>query len=140
MSSRTPLLVLTGLFLVRLAVSAVHGHAHDELAVPLATWQNVFVWGVITIAPTVTMIVLWFRPSSAAAWTLAALLAASWLFGLFFHFGPPNPDHVGSVPDLPGRDLFAATAVALAIVEPATVLAAVWLARRLGQRRMTSHG
>ncbi len=139
MSHKMPLLVLTLLYAVRMAVNVVHGRAHDMLEVPLAAWQNAFVWGVIVIAPSVVLIVLWFRTSRALAWALAMLLAAGWLFGLFFHFGPANPDHVSAVPDLPGHDLFAQTAVALAFVEPATVLAAVWLARSLEKTMGAEH-
>lgn len=140
MSPKTPLLVLTGLYVVRMAVSLVHGHAHHMLEVPLAAWQNAFVWVVITIAPTAALVGLWFRPSRGLAWGLALLLAASWIFGLFFHFGPPNPDHVNSLPDLPGRDLFAQTALALAVVEPATVAAAVWLAASMRRAKVARHG
>lgn len=50
MNARLQLIVVTALFAVRMAVSIAHGTAHDQLAVPLAAWQNAFVWGVIVIA------------------------------------------------------------------------------------------
>ncbi len=133
MPRNRPLIVLTALFLVRLVVNFVHGHAHDELAVPLAPWQNAFVWATIIVGPVVAIIWLWVRPSVAVAWSLAAMLAAGWLFGLYFHFGPVNPDHVSMQPHTSGRQLFIGTAAALAVVEPLTVLAAVWLARSLNR-------
>ncbi len=139
MTRNRPLLILTALFLVRLLVSFVHGHAHDELAVPLAAWQNAFVWIVIAIGPLLAMIWLWIRPGAAVAWALAAMLAAGWIFGLYFHFGPLNPDHVSAQPPGAGRDMFVMTAAALAIVEPLTALAAVWLARSLQRVGGTSH-
>ncbi len=139
MTRNRPLLILTALFLVRLGVAFVHGHAHDELAVPLAAWQNAFVWLAILIGPLVAMIWLWIRPSAAVAWALAALLAAGWVFGMYFHFGPINPDHVSAQPPGPGREMFAMTAAALAIVEPLVALAAVWMARSLDRAGGTSH-
>lgn len=133
------LIIVTVLFGLRMAVNVVHGHAHGMLAVPLAPWQNAFVWLVIVIGPIAAMIFLWIRPSASLAWTLAGLLAAGWLFGLYFHFGPPNPDHVSSVPHLPGRQLFASTAVALAIVEPLCAAAAAALAWRLTRHEEPRH-
>jgi hypothetical protein len=134
-----PLLVVTVLFALRMIVSFVHGHAHGMLAVPLAPWQNAFVWLVIVASPTVALVLLWIRPRAGTAWTLAGLLAAGWLFGLYFHFGPANPDHVSHVPQLPGHDVFAATAALLAIVEPIAAASAAWLAWTLNHRAETRH-
>lgn len=126
------LLLVTGLFLVRMLVNFAHGHAHDTLAVPLAPWQQAYVWIVIVIAPIGALAWLWVRPSPPAAWSLAGLLIASWLFGLYFHFGPMNPDHV-SAQQGADRHLFAYTAVAIGIVEPLNAAAAAWLARSLAR-------
>lgn len=139
MARNLPLSILTALFAVRLCVAFVHGHAHDELAVPLAAWQNAFVWLAIVIGPLLAMVWLWIRPNATVAWALVALLAAGWIFGLYFHFGPMNPDHVSAQPPGSEREMFAMTAVALAIVEPLTALAAVWLARTLSRAGRTSH-
>lgn len=133
------LLVLTGLLLLRMAIGVAHGQAHDMLAVPLEPWQNVFVQLVIFWGPLVAMIWLWLRPNTAVAWTLAGLLTAGWLFGIYFHFGPPNPDHVSSLPHLPGHELFAWTAAALVVVEPLTAAAAALLARSLSKVRGLEH-
>ncbi len=134
------LLVVSVLYLARMAVAFVHGHAHDKLAVPLELWQDAFVWGVIVIGPTLALAWLWYRPAAPVAWLLAALLVAGWVFGLVFHFGPPNPDHVASMPRMPGRELFIVTAVALAIVEPLVAAAAAWLALSLGKTGERTHG
>ena len=126
-----PLLILTVLFVVRLVIASVHGHAHDELSVPLALWQDAFVWSVIVVGPLIAIVWLWARPIPPVAWSLAAMLAAGWVFGLYFHFGPMNPDHVTAQPPGHGASLFFATALGLALVEPLTALAAVWLATTL---------
>ena len=134
-----PLLVLTVLFLVRFAVNFIHGEAHDDLSVPLAAWQQAFVWLTIVIGPLVTMVWLWIRPAAPVAWALAAFVTAGWLFGLYFHFGPMNPDHVSAQPHMAGHDSFILTAAALAIVEPLVAVAAVWLARSLAKSRSVQH-
>lgn len=136
---RRPLWILTTLFVLRAVINLAHGHAHDELAVPLALWQNAFVWSVIVVGPLAAMVWLWLRPLAAVAWALAAMLIAGWLFGLYFHFGPMNPDHVSAQPQGGGGQLFAGTAVALAVVEPIVALTAVWLARTLPASRERHH-
>lgn len=133
------LLIATGLFVLRLGIGVAHGHAHDLLAVPLEPWQNAFVQVVIFWGPLVAIIWLWLRPSAVVAWVLAGLLAASWLFGMYFHFGPPNPDHVASLPHGPGHELFKWTAAALLVVEPLSAAAAALLARSLSKVREYKH-
>lgn len=139
MPSKTPLVIVTFLYLIRLGVSFAHGHAHEELSVPLAPWQQAFVWAVVVVVPTAAVIVLWLLPSAGVAWALTAALAAGWLFGLYFHFGPANPDHVSAMPDAPARSLFVQTAIALAVVEPLVAVAAGWLALSLGRKKGASH-
>jgi len=132
------LLIITGLYAIRMAINIVHGHAHDTLAVPLAPWQTAFVWLVIVIGPTIALAWLWMRPSAAVSWSLAALLIASWLFGMYFHFGPMNPDHVSAQQggDAP---MFKMTAQALLIVEPLVAITAAGLARVLSRSGVPAH-
>jgi len=132
------LLLVTGLYAMRMAINMAHGHAHDTLAVPLAAWQTAYVWLVIVIGPTVALVWLWIRPSAAVAWSLAALLVASWLFGMYFHFGPMNPDHVSAQQ---GADapMFKMTAQALLVSEPLVAVAAAILARVLSKAGAPAH-
>lgn len=132
------LFVITGLYAIRMAVNMIHGHAHDTLAVPLAAWQQAYVWLVIAIGPTVALAWLWVRPSAAVAWSLTALLIASWLFGMYFHFGPMNADHV-SLQQGEDAPMFEMTAQALLIIEPLTAAAAAWLARVLSRQGVVAH-
>ncbi len=136
---RVWLLIVTGLYAMRLAINIVHGHAHDTLAVPLAAWQTAYVWLVIVIGPTVALVWLWIRPSAAVAWSLATLLIASWLFGMYFHFGPMNSDHVSAQQ---GADapMFKMTAQALLVSEPLVAVAAAILARVLSKAGVPAHG
>lgn len=132
------LLLVTGLYAIRMAINIAHGHAHDTLAVPLAPWQTAYVWLVIVIGPTVALVWLWIRPTAAVAWTLAALLVASWLFGMYFHFGPMNPDHVSAQQ---GTDapMFKMTAQALLVIEPLVAIAAATLGRVLSKVGAPAH-
>jgi hypothetical protein len=139
MNATRLLLVSTGLFALRTGIGLAHGHAHQLLAVPLAAWQNVFVQLVIFWGPLGAMLWLWVRRSSAVAWSLTAMLVASWLFGMYFHFGPPNPDHVSTLPHGAGHDLFRWTAAALLLVEPLSAIAAALVARSLSATRKLGH-
>jgi len=107
-------------------------------AVPLEAWQNVYIQTVIVAGPIVSLIWLWFQPRPMVAWMLAGFLVASWLFGLYFHFGPMNPDHVGSQHGS-GEHLFALSAVALGVIEPLAAASAVWAAYALGRRVEPQH-
>lgn len=132
------LMIVTGLYAIRMAINIAHGNAHDTLGVPLAPWQTAYVWLVIVIAPTVALAWLWVRPSAVVAWTLAAFLVASCLFGLYFHFGPMNPDHV-SMQHGADAPMFKSTAIALIVIEPIVALAAAWLARVLARTGALVH-
>lgn len=119
MISRGTLPLLTVLVLLRQLVAFVHGYGHHLLAIPMAMWQHVFILVVITIAPFALLAALWWRRAPAIAWWLIGAVAAGSLFGIYFHFGPVNPDHVSTLPDLPGRILFMVTAALLVAVEVA---------------------
>jgi len=131
MISRGTLTLLTVLALLRQLVAFVHGYGHHLLAIPMATWQHAFILLVITIAPFALLAALWWRRTPAIAWWLIGAVAAGSLFGIYFHFGPVNPDHVSTLPELPGRLLFIVTAALLVVAE----LAFAWPAARLWHER-----
>lgn len=111
--SRAALIWLTAALLVRQGITFLHGSAHDALAVPLAPWQQAFVLVVIVALPFVALVGLWWLRSRAALAFFAAVIAAGMLFGLYFHFGPLNPDHVTHQPAGASATLFLTTAIAL---------------------------
>ena len=81
---------------------------------------------VIIVAPLVAAAMIWrgrLRPGGAL---LAISMAAALVFGVYFHFILPGPDHVTHI-DLPVsfemRDIFDVTAVLLALFECLGVLA-----------------
>lgn len=125
--SRAALIAVTALVLLRQIVGAFHGHAHTLLAIPMAHWQHLFINVVIAAGPFIALALLWWFRTPAMAWFVVAVVAAGSLFGLYFHFGPLNPDHVTQLPALPGRTLFIVTAWLLLAVEWLTIGVTIWL-------------
>ena len=107
--------------------NVAHGVPHAEVPVALARWQTAFVYLVVLAAPVVALGLLWRGRFRAGATLLAASMAASLAFGLFFHFVVPNPDHVDAVPTGPWRGPFRATAVLVALSDAVGVAVGVWL-------------
>jgi len=115
-----------------LALGVLHGTAHSRAAVPLSTAATAFVFLVILIGPPAGLALRSFA-ETAGAWTVAATMAASLVFGLVNHFILASPDHVMHV-DPQSRLLFGSTAILLA----ATELAGAVLATRLALERRRS--
>lgn len=113
---------------LHLVANAAHGLPHAEAPVPLAAWQWAFVYVVVLLAPVVALGVLWRGRPRAGAGLLAASMTASLVFGLYFHFGVPNPDHVDAVRAGPWRGTFRATAVLIALMDAIGAFVGVRLA------------
>lgn len=109
------------------AASAAHGVPHAAVPVPLAPWQWAFVYGVIVLAPLVALGLLRRGKVEVGGTLLAVSMAASLLFGVYFHFVAPTPDHVGAVPAGPWRGPFRVTALVAAIVDAVGVFVGVRL-------------
>lgn len=128
---RNALVILAiGIVLIHLALNIAHGLAHARLAIGLDSFQNIFVVVVIIVAPLVAAAMIWrgrLRPGGAL---LAISMAGALIFGVYFHFILPGPDHVTHI-NLPVsfemRDIFDFTAVLLALFECLGVLAGVRL-------------
>jgi Na+/proline symporter len=118
--------VATLVVIVHHGIAFVHGAAHEQLAVGLDAWQQVFVWVVITILPIVSLILYWTRFKQAAALILFSSMLAGLLFGVYFHFIASTPDHVSHLPDAEGRGLFVATAVLLVPFEGLAAAFGLW--------------
>ncbi|MGA8143918.1 MAG: hypothetical protein WB987_08535 [Candidatus Acidiferrales bacterium] len=130
-SSRSALVGLAvGIVLVHLALNIAHGTAHERLAIGLDVFQKAFVVAVILVAPLFAAYLIWkgrLRPGGAL---LAIAMAGALVFGVYYHFIQPGPDHVTHI-NLPMsfdmRDIFDSTAVLLALFECFGVLAGVRL-------------
>lgn len=103
--------------LIHLVVNFLHGRAHTELQIGLSSFQLLFVVGVIMIGPLLAMVLLWTQRQRLGLVLLTASMAGACLFGLYYHFVVPSPDHVAHVPAGFWGDLFRMTAVVLAVME-----------------------
>ena len=103
--------------LVHLAVSLVHGDAHNQLDVGLSTWQNYYVLIVITLAPIVALALVWTRYTRVGFIVLAASMIGSFIFGGYYHFIGISPDHVSHLPPGDEQGMFRVTAVLLLATE-----------------------
>ncbi len=121
-----------GMILAHVAVNAVHGAAHRELAIPLSRSQELFIVLVIGIAPLLAGVLIW-RGFTFGGLLLAASLAGSLVFGVWYHFVAVSPDHVSHLPmtGTPGwRFLFQVTAILLVPTDGAGCWAALRLLKR----------
>jgi hypothetical protein len=103
---------------VHLLVSIPHGGAHSDLHIQPTRWQNVYILGVITILPFVSLIVIWEKRHLGFLLLLLSMVG-SFIFGVFYHFIAAGPDNVASLPSHPAAHTFQWTAIALAITEAA---------------------
>ncbi|MDQ2856494.1 MAG: hypothetical protein M3R68_09205 [Acidobacteriota bacterium] len=107
----------TIIILIHAGVSMVHGFAHQHLSIDLTATQKLFVIVVITLAPLVSMLLLWTRLRRAGAALLLASMLGSLIFGLVNHFVIVSPDHVQHLSAGDWRLPFQLTAVLLAAIE-----------------------
>ena len=103
--------------LAHLAVSFVHGSAHQQLGVGLSTWQNSYVLIVITLGPLIALALVWMRRARAGFALLAISMAGSLIFGGYFHYIGISPDHVSHLPPGDAQGMFRTTAVLLLVTE-----------------------
>jgi hypothetical protein len=105
-----------GLILAHLAISTIHGLAHQNAKVALTTFGSVYVLVVITIAPLVAAGLLFTRWARPGALLLALSMLGSFAFGGWYHFLSATGDNVVEVHG-PWSFTFLWTAIALAIIE-----------------------
>lgn len=103
--------------LAHLIVNIFHGQAHTRLGVGLSNWQQLFVLGVILIAPLVALVLSFTRYRRAGVWLLLVAMLGSLIFGTVYHYIVISPDHVAHLPVGEARGLFRITAVLLLITE-----------------------
>ena len=115
---------LAAVVLTHLAISFVHGRAHEGAQVPLPFASTLFVYIVILAGPLVGLGLSRWRPRTGA-WVVALTMAGALVFGLVNHFLIDGSDHVANVA-AEWRSLFGATAVLLLLSEAAGVAIGVW--------------
>lgn len=122
------------LILIHLLISSLHGYAHWELGVGLATWQWLYVGIVITAAPLLAgwlLIKKWYLSGYPL---LALSMAGSLVFGAFYHYVHISLDHVAHLPPGSAEGLFRITALLLVATEAAGVVLGFWGMRQSAER------
>lgn len=120
----------TALVVAHAIVAALHGWAHQQLDIYLSWAGNVFVYVVIVLGPILGAVLLWTHRRAIGALVIAASMFGSLAFGVYNHFIAMSNDHVSSVPEGTTGTIFVATAWALAALELASMIAALWAWRR----------
>jgi hypothetical protein len=110
---------LTFLAAIHLSVAVWHGGAHTALGVGLTPFQNLFVVGVILIAPLLATLLLWTRFEEFALWLYVIAMSASLLFGVYYHYIAVSPDNIHYLPPASdsARHRFTYSAAAVAVTE-----------------------
>ena len=121
--------------LAHLAVTLLHGQAHDQLHVGLSNWQNIYVLVVIVVAPLIAMLLLWTRYARTGLLLLVVSMAGSLIFGAVYHFVVVSPDHVSHLPPGDAQGQFRITAVLLILTELAGVVVGLFALRSNKVRR-----
>ena len=103
-----------------------HGVAHFDLRIQLAGWQMTFIALAMGAAPLVAAILLWTSRFLLAARMLAVSMAASLLFGMYYHYIAVSPDHVAHLPAGDEQGLFRFTALLLVISQALGVAVGIW--------------
>lgn len=109
--------------LIHFVVLVLHAIAHSRLGIPLSGTQELFVGVVVVALPLVAAFMLWKRDRRSGSALLAASMAGALIFGVYFHFILPGPDHVGHplTPSGAGQ-LFDETAIELMSLEALATL------------------
>jgi hypothetical protein len=103
-----------------------HATAHKQLAIGLNAFQKIFVALVIVVAPLYAAYLIWKGNFRIGGALLAVSMAGALVFGVYYHFILPGPDHVTHINlpiSLDMRDIFDLSAVFLALFECIGVLA-----------------
>ena len=117
--------------LAHLVVSMVHGRAHEQLAVGLSSWQNIYVMTVIVIAPLIAMALIWTRFARIGLLLLVISMAGSLIFGGLYHYVVISPDHVSHLPPGDAQGLFRTTALLLVLTELFGLVVGLWGLRKI---------
>ena len=115
-----------GIVVIHFAINVAHGIAHQHLAIGVNAFQKAFVAAVILVAPFWAAYLIWKRRMRAGGALLALSMAGALVFGVYYHFILPGPDHVTHINlpiSLDMRDIFDVSAVLLALFECLGVLA-----------------
>jgi len=127
---RTIRFLSLGVILAHLAISTIHGMAHQGAMVTLTTLGSVYVLVVIMVAPLVAGGLLFTRWARIGALILALSMLGSFVFGGWYHFLSATNDHISQVHG-PWRSTFIGTAIVLAVSEIVGVMIGIFAFRAI---------
>ena len=127
---RTIRFLSLGVILAHLAISTIHGMAHQGAMVTLTTLGSVYVLVVIMVAPLVAGGLLFTRWARIGALILALSMLGSFFFGGWYHFLSATNDHINQVHG-PWRPTFIWTAIVLALSELVGVMIGIFAFRTI---------
>jgi hypothetical protein len=114
-------------------VTIPHSIAHTNLHIAMDTWQSIYIFVVILIAPIVAAVFIWIRPRSGFA-LLTISMIGSFAFGVYYHFLATGSDNAFTLPARSWTLTFQLSAWLLAITElGGAVIGFLGLANRLVQ-------
>src|SRR5690349_10341879 len=88
----------TAIVLLHTLITIIHGAAHLGEMVIGSVADNVFIVGVIWLAPLVAIALLRMGRWQAGSVMLTVAMAGSLIYGIYNHFIVPSPDNVVSFP------------------------------------------
>ncbi|HEY6245421.1 MAG TPA: hypothetical protein VIX17_15835 [Pyrinomonadaceae bacterium] len=97
-------------------VTVPHSIAHTNLHIAMETWQSIYIFVVILIAPIVAAVLIWIRPRSGFA-LLTISMIGSFVFGVYYHFIATGSDNAFTLPASSWTLTFQLSAWLLAITE-----------------------
>ena len=114
-------------------VTIPHSIAHTNLHIAMDTWQNIYIFVVILIAPIVAAVIIWTRRRSGFA-LLTISMIGSFVFGVYYHFIATGSDNAFRLSASSWTLTFQLTAGLLAITElGGAVIGFLGLANRVVQ-------
>ena len=104
--------------LLHMLIAVIHSLAHSALYIYMSSWQNAYIFIVITLLPLVAAFLLWRRRKGGFLILFVSMIG-SLLFGGYYHFIAPSPDNVAYLGDHAWTMPFQVSALLLAITEAA---------------------
>jgi glucan phosphoethanolaminetransferase (alkaline phosphatase superfamily) len=120
-----PTVFALAMIVIHTAVSAVHGKAHEHLAIALSNFQQAFVAAFVLIIPLAAAILLFTRWRRVAGALLAVSMAADFFFGIYNHFVVAGHDNFFEASAAGWGGAFRWTVVLLAVTEALSCWAGV---------------
>lgn len=95
---RVDALIVTILVLAHHVIAYFHGAAHEQLQIPMATWQTLFINVVILVVPLVSVVLVWTKWSRYGLFAIIWAMIGALIFSIVHHYTLTSPDHISHLP------------------------------------------